>query len=117
MLLEPRTKEVEVIIGYLISNKNKEYTNWYLILNDIINLDLRIISLISNNLVESQLKNYSILFNNIYNFINDEYAISFIELAPFNNQRVVSIKDYNIYMLARETKLNEYKSYKGDSKQ
>lgn len=115
LLLEPRTREIEVVIGYITSIKNTEFLEWAPLLESIINLDLTIIKLLSNNLVESQLKNYSVVFNNIYNFINYEYAISFLQLAPFNNERVASIRDYNVYILARETKLNEYKSNKGVS--
>lgn len=115
LLLEPRTREIEVVIGYITSIKNTEFLEWPPLLELIINLDLTIIKLLSNNLVDSQLKNYSVVFNNIYNFINEEYTISFLQLAPFNNERVASIKDYNIYILARETKLNEYKSNKGVS--
>lgn len=115
LLLEPRTREIEVVIGYITSIKNGEFLEWAPLLESIINLDLTIIKLLSNNLVESQLKNYSVVFNNIYNFINYEYAISFLQLAPFNNERVASIRDYNVYILARETKLNEYKSNKGVS--
>lgn len=116
LLLEPRTKEVEVVIGYIDSIKNTEFLEWPPLLELIINLDLSIVKLLSNNLVESKLKSYSFIFNNIYKFINDEYAISFLQSAPFNNQRVASIRDYNIYILARETNLNEYKINKENSK-
>lgn len=117
LLLEPRSKELEVVIGYLESIKDKEFKDWFSIISRIIGYDLAINHLLSKCLIEDKVKSYGYIFNNIYAFINEEYNLSFIQLAPFNNQRVASIKDYNTYILARETALNEYKSNKRDCKQ
>jgi len=117
LLLDIRTRELEVVIGYLESIKDKDYKNWQAVINAVINFDRTINYLLSKDIVEDKIKAYGYIFNNLYSFMKDEDApISFIELAPFINQRVANVKDYNTYTLARETRLNEYKNDKGDSK-
>lgn len=110
LTLEVRNDYVNTIIGYLNSISNNE-GDWSYVVNKLVRLDLTITKLLEQELDSNteNLKAYGKTFNNCYNFINDEFNISFINEAPFNNVRVNSIKDFNTYILARNTWLKDYK--------
>lgn len=110
LTLEVRNVCINSVIGYLNSIINEE-GDWKYVTNKLIILDLKVLSLIKLNLESKKevLKDYSKIFNNCYNFINQEFSISFINEAPFNNERVIAIKDFNNYILARQTYLEKFK--------
>jgi hypothetical protein len=110
LTLEVRNVCINSVIGYLNSIINEE-GDWKYVTNKLIILDLKVLNLIKLNLENKKevLKDYSKIFNNCYNFINQEFNISFINEAPFNNERVIAIKDFNNYILARQTYLEKFK--------
>lgn len=118
-LQDDNSEEVNTLIGYLTTlyKVDEDRLHWSYIINKLIDVDLRIIDLTELDLEDvnnvNKIKRYGILFNKCYSFINDDgYIISFINEAPFNNARVANISDYNVYILARRTYLNEYEEYK-----
>ncbi len=115
LILQPRTLENNVFIGYInsLNSNNKIYSNWSDLLQDLISFDLSILDLIEKDLNTNKLIAYASILNKSYNFINDEFEFSFANTGAFNIERLASIKDYNKFMLARRTRINEYEKNKG----
>jgi len=111
LTLQIRTPEINTVIGYLCNYNKEDNNDWLFIINELINFDLHLLDLIEQDLDKNinKLKVYSSILNDCYFFINEEFNISFLKEAAFNNVRVNSIKDFNLYILARKTFLKEFK--------
>jgi hypothetical protein len=108
LLLDNRTVELNTVVGYL-ATLVVEPNNWFYLLKVVMLFDSKVLELSSTSLLEDKLKTYCLIFNNCYSFIDAVVPIQFLQEAPFDDSRVVSISNYTAFINARKHYLNNYK--------